>query len=131
MALNLLFGLLACGGIGNNSHHAHRLAILVSIDASLSEGPVGRTISGAFDAEFRRKGVGGECLGKTRLKLLAILGNHVLYGDLDAPLGLERIVAEDLIVAERAECAIVGQVQVPHTQLRRFQSQLQALFARL
>ena len=48
-----------------------------------------------------------------------------------APLGLKRIVAEDLIVAQGAECAIVDQVQIPHTQLRCFQSQLQPLFTGL
>src|SRR5580692_1447430 len=130
MPFDFLFGLLACGGIRNNSHHAHRLVITVSIDAPLSEGPMDGVVLRSPDAEFCGKDIGCECLCEIRLKLLAVLGNNVLQGDLHAPLGLERIVAEDLIVAKRTKCAIIDEVQIPHAQLSRFQSQLQALFAR-
>src|SRR6267154_2326583 len=98
MELTLMFRLLACGGIGNNSHHAHRLVILVSIDTPLSKGPMDGVVLRSADAEFCGERIGCECLVETRLKLLAILRNYVLYGDLQAPLGLERIVAEDLVV---------------------------------
>src|SRR5262249_15849853 len=86
-------------------------------------------ITGMANPAFGEKTVAVEGPFKTGLEGLAVFRKNVLCGDLNAPFGLQRVVTEDLVVAERAKGAIVDEVEIPNAQLGRVNRHLQAFFA--
>ena len=99
----------------------------VAIDAAPRINPVQRRVrpeDPAFDTEF--PGLAGVVDGK--MNCVHVLGHDTRQEISDTPLGLRRRVAEYLIVPERPHRCISQEIEIPHTNLCRVESEIQTLF---
>ena len=125
------FGFLALGDVDHRPIHAQRRSLLVPHDCGMRNDPADFAVgalNAAFDFPLVRAGEGGlESFVHPR----SFLRQDVLQKHVVSPFRQQSLVAENLVVLERAPGTVGRQVEIPGADPPGFQAEAQTLFAPL